>query len=332
MDKIAKYLRIEEWMSSKVTMMLGAAIYFTCINQTDIVNACKQLAVYFLFLSMFLAFSYVLNDFVDMEIDKRAEKKKIIAELPRWEVWMSFFLMAVVGICPIMIYTDQKIMCGILVFLTVLSGAAYSLPGIHFKERGLVGLVECAFAQRCMPLTLLLLFFEPDRYHILLWTVWMVLSFADGLRYILIHQYIDKENDRKTGVHTYVSDHQVNIKKGLRLLFAIVILGCTLLILPLLPEHRIAVLTGVALNILLEFCIYEVLNVFAKGDWLVSFDSVPMEAFLNILMPVLFGVCMMKINAWAFVFSLFILACCFHTLKIKVRIAMIYVRARLGRS
>ena len=54
MEAVIKYLRVDEWMSSKVTMMLGIQAYFICHDQTDALAACKELRVYFLFLSMFL--------------------------------------------------------------------------------------------------------------------------------------------------------------------------------------------------------------------------------------------------------------------------------------
>ena len=86
MKTLIRYLRADEWMSSKVTMMLGTAAYFLCINGRDMLTACRELAVYFLFLAMFLAISYVSNDFSDLEIDKKAGKKKVIAQLPRWVI------------------------------------------------------------------------------------------------------------------------------------------------------------------------------------------------------------------------------------------------------
>ena len=111
MEAVIKYLRVDEWMSSKVTMMLGIQAYFICLDQTDALAACKELLVYFLFLSMFLAVSYVANDFSDLEIDKMAGKKKVIGNLPRWAVWLSFLLMALAGDVPILLYADNNLLC-----------------------------------------------------------------------------------------------------------------------------------------------------------------------------------------------------------------------------
>lgn len=330
MKTLIRYLRADEWMSSKVTMMLGTAAYFLCINGRDMLTACRELAVYFLFLAMFLAISYVSNDFSDLEIDKKAGKKKVIAQLPRWVIWLSFVLMLVIGNVPILLYAENKALCAVLVTLTVFLGVAYSAPGLRFKERGVLGLIECSFAQHCMPLTVLLLFLDRSRETMLLWALWFILSFVDGLRYILIHQYIDQENDRATETHTFVADRQVNIRKYILGLYVVENICCVLLLLPLLREHAWVVALGVAFHVALEFCIYQVLNVYAKKDWMVSFDSVPLEAFLNMILPMMFGICLMKTSLWAGFFSLFILLCCYRALGIKLGIAMVYVRSKIS--
>ena len=103
----------------------------------------------------------------------------------------------------------------------------------------------------------------------------MSFPFLDGLRYILIHQYIDRENDRATGIHTFVSDSRVNIRKGILCLCILEAVCCILLLIPLLPEYAAVVIAGLLFNLLLEFCIWQVLNVYAGKDWLVSYDSVP---------------------------------------------------------
>ena len=45
MKTLIRDLRADEWMSSKVTMMLGTAAYFLCINGRDMLTACRELAV-----------------------------------------------------------------------------------------------------------------------------------------------------------------------------------------------------------------------------------------------------------------------------------------------
>ena len=328
MKTVINYLRADEWISSKVTMMLGMTAYFICINEISLPDALLILVVFFLFISAFLAISYVSNDFSDMEADKKAGKEKIIAKLPRPVIWLSLAALTVICVLPVMLYAKNTIAAAVVLALTVFLGTAYSMPGIRFKEKGLLGLIECSFAQHCMPMMVLWLFLEANTKNVIMWVVWFVLSFANGLRYILIHQYIDRENDRISNVHTYVSDKRVSIKTSIICFLVLESVCCIGLCVPLFTEFWFILVPGFLLNLMLEFCIYEVLNVFAKKDWLVSFDSVPLEALLNFFMPLMFGACMMKISPWMILFCAFVVICCWRAMRIKLGIAAVYVKSK----
>ena len=328
MKRVAQYLRIGEWMSSKVIMMLGALAYFVCLSDIEMAGAVRQLVVYFLFLSMFLAISYVVNDLSDLESDRKAGKQKVIAGLPRRVVWISLGAMLLAGDVPIMAVAYDKTACLLLIAITTFLGLAYSVPGIRFKEKGAWGLVECSFAQRCMPLTLILLFIERNRTNILLWVLWFLLSFLNGIRYILIHQYIDRENDRASGTHTFVLDRQVGIRQWILYCCVAEFVCCAALLIPLMRDYAPVVVVGVLASLVLEYCICQVLNVMAKKDWLVSFDSVPLELFYNIVFPLCLGICMMKKSVWAALFCAFTFICTFRSFKVKLGIAMVYIRRK----
>ena len=329
MKALINYLRVDEWLNSKVTMTVAVAAYFICVNQRDVAAASVELLVYFIFLCMFLAISYVANDFSDIEIDRKAGKKKVIANMPKAAVWISLILMGIIGVVPIMLYVENKILGALLILITVFLGVAYSAPGIRFKERGFLGILECSFAQRCMPVVLLWLFLDLNAKNIFLWTLWFLISFLDGLRYILIHQYIDQDNDRETGVHTYVSDTRPNIRRNIIWILSVEIGLCILLLIPLIRVHTWIVIIGILVTLILEFCIYKTLYVYAGKDWLVSFDSVPLEAFLNIILPVMLGICMMKTNLLAGLFVVIIIICSYKLLKTKIDISMVYIKSKL---
>ena len=123
MKSIISYLRIREWLDSKVTFMMGILLFFYfCIDgYFGTITAAKTVA-YFLYVSMFLAISYVANDFADMEIDKKAGKTKVIAHMPKWGIWSSLILMAMVGNTPVLVCADNKWVCSIIIILTYFSG------------------------------------------------------------------------------------------------------------------------------------------------------------------------------------------------------------------
>ena len=329
MNKIIDYLRINEWLDSKVTMMLGVAAYFLYIDKVRVKDTLLLLLAYFLFLSMYLALSYVFNDYTDIDIDKNAGKVKLISSIPKKVIITSFFAMALIGDIPIILVVENKILCLFMILLITFFGLAYSLPGIRFKEKGLLGLIECSFAQRCLPLTLILLFIDLTRSNLFYWGVWFALSFFDGLRYILIHQYIDQENDRTTNTHTFVLDKQVSIREYIKWLCIFEMVCGLILLFPLIAENYLIIIFGIVLCVLLEFCIYKVLNVFVNKDWLVSFDSVPLEAYFNIIMPIMIGICMIKTNDLAGLFIILILICSIQSIKAKWNIVAEYLYAKL---
>ena len=91
MKKVIAYLRMEEWLSSKVTMMLGILMYFLYLSNSSTKKSLIDVLIYFLFLGMFLAISYVANDFSDLEIDKKVGKRKVIATMRKWQIWWEMF-------------------------------------------------------------------------------------------------------------------------------------------------------------------------------------------------------------------------------------------------
>lgn len=331
MKNIISYLRIREWLDSKVTFMMGILLLFCfCIN-VEFEEAIVKTAAYFLYISMFLAISYVVNDFSDIEIDKKAGKKKVIANMPKWLVWLSLIVMAVVGNLGLIIYSKNLMLCVVLIILTYFLGLAYSSMGIRFKERGIWGLVECSFAQRCMPLLIIPALFDFDSLLMLLLSGWILLSFIDGLRYIIIHQVNDLENDVAIGVNTYVSRKRGNYRKIIIGLLISEIILTFILIIPLLMRKTIIAVTFILLNLGLEYCIYVVIQKYAKKDIFLTYDSVPMEAFYNILFPLLMGICMMNIDIrWA-IALLIIIVICIKSFVVKCKIAAVYINSRLGK-
>lgn len=329
MKNIISYLRIREWLDSKVTFMLGILMLFFFSMKTGFeMEAVAKVAAYFLYVSMFLAISYVVNDYADLDIDKKAGKEKVIAHMPKWSIWCSIIAMAIAGNVPILLYADNKAVCVVLIILTYFLGLAYSIPGIRFKERGLWGLIECSFAQRCMPLLIIISLIKLDTHLVVMLAGWVILSFVDGLRYIIIHQVNDLENDVATGVNTYVSKKRGDYrKKMIGLLTAEIAITCILLI-PLIVEKPILTLAILLFNFCLEYCIYVVIQKYAMKDIMLTYDSVPMEGFYNALFPVLTGLCMAFLDIRWIAFLIFIIIISFNAFMVKCNIARVFVQSK----
>lgn len=323
MKNVISYLRIKEWLSSKVTMMLGVFLYFSYLNNIS-KHTLIGLTVYFLFVSAFLAISYIANDFSDIEVDRKAGKHKVITNMKKWHILLSMLLIFLIGNVPVFLYCTGKALTLLLIMTTYLGGLAYSTLGLRFKEKGVWGLIECSLAQKSIPLSLIYVIQDLKGMQIYILIAWMVISFLDGIRYIVIHQIVDLDNDKKSGVVTYVSQKRRNYRKALIVLLILLILGIFLILLPIEIEHILISIVFFLVFGLLEVGIFKVLCVFAQKDWLCTFDSVPLEAFLNCGMPMMVGICsaLRAVYMWLYVAA--IIALSFRLMVVKWSIAKFY--------
>lgn len=304
MKKLFSYMRVSEWYDSKVPFMMAAFMYFYYldIQQYSSEQFLVRFVAYMLYISMFLAFSYVINDFSDIEVDRKAGKHKIISDLPKPIIIASMVLMAGIGIVPLLFVIQNKIVYLLLTAFIYLAGAAYSIHLFRFKEKGVIGLLECSIAQRCFPL--LPLFFIV-KVPMLFFVIFQLISFVNGIRYLLIHQNIDYENDIKSGVATLATTGKINYK----LLIKVSLLIETILVLGLFVELSLISKLGIVLGILyliFESIIGTVVLKYIKADWLGSFICVPYEDLYNIFIPVFLAV-LLSIKAHILVITAVIL-------------------------
>ncbi|MEE1086812.1 MAG: UbiA family prenyltransferase [Schaedlerella sp.] len=285
LSNVMKYFRVREWYDSKIPMMLSVFMYFYFLDpkQYGVEQFLYRFFSYFLYLAAFLAFSYLINDYSDMDIDRKAGKKKVILHVPKWMVVASMTGLILVGNLPLLVLVDWNTICILLSIVIYFLGAAYSVKGLRFKEKGAIGLVECSIAQKCVPVLLVPFLVEVET---VLFVIWMVLLFVDGMRYIIIHQVIDLENDLKTGVKTYISSGKSLYKNAMFAeIFLELVLIC-LLFSKIVLEHWILWLFIIC-YLVNEAIIGTVICVYLKKKWLFTYEAVPMEDLFNVYMPIL---------------------------------------------
>lgn len=324
---VLQYLRTDDWLDSKVPFMLSIALFFYLYHDADMsyIEVYAAIGAYFLYTSMFLAFSYVINDFTDMEIDKQAGKQKVMFRLPKAAIVASMILMLFIGIWPILFLVNEKeIFLGYTLFLYI-TGAAYSVRWLlRFKERGFVGLIECSVAQRCLPLVPIVFLFSVDW---LCFVVFMLLSFVNGLRYILIHQTVDYENDIKTGVKTFVSEGHNKYRAYIITAFAVecmLFLGVFLK----LGIDYFYIIPFLLIYVAFEKVIATVITSYMNVDLFCTFLAVPLEALYNVLFPVITAV-ILTVNSSAYLGILAFLALLtFRCFKGKVAFISVYAKSK----
>ena len=88
----------------------------------------------------------------------------------------------------------------------------------------------------------------------------------------------------------------------------------------------------VLFNIVLEYCIYVVIQKYAQKDILLTFDSVPMEAFYNTLFPVLSGLSLAIIDMRWIVFAVILLMISHKSFIIKCKIALVFIKSKVRKQ
>ena len=281
MKSILRFLRVPEWYDSKIPMLLSAPLYFYVLDAPEPRRAALFLLVFFVFLFTYLAFGYVVNDFSDMEADRRAGKKKLITGISRPWVAAIIALLILAGAAPLCFFSQFDWKAALILLLNYLLGASYSLKPLRFKERGIAGLIVSSAAQRCTPLLVL-----PFLWSIppLLFIGWEALSFLAGLRYILIHQYKDYEADVSSGVRTFATKHKKASALGVYICFGAEALTTLLLAVPLALRYWWFIAAPVLYALLALLAGYAVRRLMQQPFFL-GFTYVPLEDFFNVLLP-----------------------------------------------
>lgn len=325
------YLRTDDWLDSKVPFMLAIALIFSLYSHCN--SSCLKtyytVAAFFLYISMFLAFSYVINDFTDMQIDKKAGKQKVMYRLPKPIVVVSMAFIFFLGIIPMLCITQEKAIFVGYSLVLYLTGAAYSVHWLlRFKERGLIGLIECSVAQRCLPLVALFFLYNID---VASFSVMIALSFINGLRYILIHQAVDYENDIKTGVRTFVSQGH---NKYRSFIISAFILECILFlgIFIRLGMDYLWVLAAALFYVIFEKIIATVVTRYMNVDLFCTFVAVPLEALYNCVFPLTIAMILTVIHVEYLGFVAFLLLLSFKSIKGKLAFISVYAQSKMRRN
>jgi 4-hydroxybenzoate polyprenyltransferase len=194
--------RWKEWFDSKVPLFF-VAFYYLCLNTTI---PTEQVILRFVLSTAFgcayLAFGYFINDYFDRDLDRAAGKQKAIQFLSDSTILILLTILGLFGSIIALMVIQNKIIAVLFVAVAYFLGIYYSKPPIRFKERGVWGLAVASFAQRAVPVLLMFVMFQHYEFD----SLFLLLLFAlIGLRWILVHQFIDLKNDQCSGISTFAT-------------------------------------------------------------------------------------------------------------------------------
>jgi len=278
LDKLVSFIRWPEWYDSKIPPIVGWVYYALYRLQFPCKEGISTLFAVTLFTVLYLVYGYVLNDYSDIEVDRKAGKRKHIANLQRGKARAIIIVIGLVGILSLFVHYSKYALLMIDVIGAYILATLYSLPPVRLKERGIWGILAASVAQRIFPLLIGMCVLGLYDFASFLW---LMTNFLIGLRYIFIHQYIDRENDLHSGVRTFATQHSVTTLH-------------TLIIIYLVLESIFTVWLGIAIGFspltMGVFALSVISRIlaakrFERTNIFVSFTYVPLSEILILFFP-----------------------------------------------
>ena len=201
------------------------------------------------------AYGHVVNDIFDLEVDRRIGKTNSMALLPvaaRWAICSGF---AVMALLPALLVPYPPVTTA-LVAVELLLPALYSIPPVRLKERGMWGVFADAAGAHVVPALIVVTAFAGGWPTEQSWFVVAVVlwSIALGLKGILWHQRLDREDDLRAGARTFVASSDPSAVARIlgRLVYPIEVASCmalVTLVAPAAPLVAVVFLLAVALDL-----------------------------------------------------------------------------------
>ncbi|MEC3879907.1 UbiA family prenyltransferase [Parapedobacter sp. 10938] len=204
---IRKMVRAAEWWEYKLVPLLGIGYATAFVSKTPLIEAVPTLLIAFVGLVIGAVFASLINDVTDIDDDLEAGKKNRMAKFSERSRWVCLAGCLTLGVAfGIIIYPD--LLSLFFYAMAWLSFILYSVPPIRLKIRGGIGVVCCACGESLFPALFIVsefIYYTGFSAHFWWFITVGIWAFASGLRAILWHQFVDRENDINTNTNTFAT-------------------------------------------------------------------------------------------------------------------------------
>jgi hypothetical protein len=229
-------LRAKDWWEHKFPPILAIGYANILMMDKNISSFIPNLLEIIVALVVGAIYVSIINDITDIDDDAACGKTNRMTNVSmtnRKLLVIAFLLLGAIAMC----YYYPDILSMSLYALSWIAFSFYSIPPFRFKKRKLLGLCADAFGSSLFPSLFIiarLCFVAKAPIPIIWFIVVGIWSLLFGLRGILWHQYNDRKNDFKSGIHTLateLSKEQLNLIGISTLILEILVLIFLLLIL-----------------------------------------------------------------------------------------------------
>jgi len=204
------FLRVSNWWHYKAAPLMAFVYAKAYINQAQPEALVIPAIVFFLAVIGIASLGHFINDWSDIEEDRRSGKKNYVAELDPKQRIFSGVLLALFCVAPwFYLKTDVQII--ILLCLQLLLYLVYSVRPFRLKNRHIGGILADTLYGHILPaLVVLAVFsyygsfmqlFSFNNLFALILIIWLL---CKGIRNIILHQLDDRKKDRLAGINTFV--------------------------------------------------------------------------------------------------------------------------------
>lgn len=220
--RLATLTRSHEWWDHKTPQVLSLAYATAILANVPLYNLLAPgFLMIFASLIVIAVYASIINDFTDLEIDRACDKSNMMDKLkPGMRLLLLFVSLALVLTAAAFIYPN---IYGVIFYLMIaVSISLYSFEPVRFKKRGIWGIISCASAEHFFPVLFsiaVITWYSNSKID----GYWLcaagALSLIYGIRSILWHQFLDKENDMTSGIRTFAANIEpVSFKKWSRII------------------------------------------------------------------------------------------------------------------
>lgn len=328
MNILKRIFRVSEWFGSKLPLQIAVFLILAYNVGYDAKTIATKFVLFIAYSVTYFSISYLANDLSDIEDDKKAGKRNAFRDTSINVGIVAFVITTLLHFASVVLISMTW---QFLVFSAVgyLFGIFYSFKPFRFKERGVVGLVVASFFQRNLQLFVIPFMFVVDWVPFVLINV---ASFVYGIRFILIHQYMDYENDKVSGTKTFVG----KAKKITKLIIyicvsielAVIFVSFAMLLIEISYLYFIALIAGYALEIL----VWWLMRVNKQQDIFTSYFYVPMNFVYLFVLPVIscivIAVADISVSYWAPLYIVTLILAFYKTIKFHVE----YIASSIERA
>jgi 4-hydroxybenzoate polyprenyltransferase len=200
-------IRSQEWWTYKLPPLLAIGYATSTFSKAPLYHIAAPLL--FILISLVIGAIYVsvINDITDLEEDILSGKKNRMQHVKPEMRWLIPICCLLIGVFFEYYYYPDLLSC-LLYLGSWIAFSLYSINPFRFKNKGILGVLADASGSHFFTSLLMVASVSFLNRQEVNW-VWFIAvgiwSLCYGLRGILWHQFVDRENDLEANVNTYAS-------------------------------------------------------------------------------------------------------------------------------